>query len=130
MESNLKELFGARVAELRKKHHLSQQQLADLIGFKLIGISQIERGVKFASERTIQKLCSAFDCEPKDLFAFEVKRILTQEEKTALADIKALLENHPEIITDTLAFVAKKINSSNNKINENLGLSDKPEAKS
>ena len=51
MESNLKELFGARVAELRKKHHLSQQQLADLVGFKLIGISQIERGLKFASEK-------------------------------------------------------------------------------
>ena len=115
MESNLKELFGARVAELRKKHHLSQQQLADLVGFKLIGISQIEREVKFASERTIQKLCIAFDCEPKDLFAFEVKRILTKEEKTALADIKALLENHPEIIKDTLAFVSEKINNGNNR---------------
>ena len=115
METNLKELFGARVAELRKKHHLSQQQLADLIDFKLIAISQIERGVKFASERTIKKLCTAFDCEPKDLFAFEVKRILTQEEKTALADIKALLENHPKIITDTLAFVVDKINNSNNR---------------
>lgn len=115
MESNLKELFGARVAELRKKHHLSQQQLVDLVCFKLIGISQIERGVKFASERTIQKLCSAFDCEPKDLFAFEVKRILTKEEKTALADIKALLENHPEHIKGTLAFVAEKINNGNNR---------------
>lgn len=81
MESNLKELFGARVAELRKKHHLSQQQLADLIGFKLIGISQIERGVKFASERTIQKLCTAFDCEPKDLFAFEVKEYSQKRKK-------------------------------------------------
>lgn len=115
MESNLKELFGARVAELRKKHHLSQQQLADLIGFKLIGISQIERGVKFASERTIQKLCTAFDCEPKDLFAFEVKRILTKEEKIALVDIKAMLENHPEHIKDTLAFVAEKIINGNNR---------------
>lgn len=111
MESNLKELFGARVAELRKKHHLSQQQLANLIGFKLIGISQMERGVKFASERTIQKLCTAFSCEPHDLFAFEVKRILTKEEKIALADIKALLENHPEHIKDTLAFVLGKIDN-------------------
>lgn len=109
MESNLKELFGARVAELRKKHHLSQQQLADLVGFKLIGISQIERGLKFASEKTIQKLCTAFGCEPKDLFSFEVKRILTKEEKTAIADIKAMLENHPDIIQDTFAFVVGKI---------------------
>lgn len=115
MESNLKELFGARVAELRKKHHLSQQQLADLVGFKLIGISQIERGLKFASERTIQKLCTAFGCEPKDLFSFGVKRILTKEEKTAIADIKTLLENHPEHITDTLAFVSEKINNGNSR---------------
>jgi transcriptional regulator with XRE-family HTH domain len=114
MESNLKELFGARVAELRKKHHLSQQQLADLVGFKLIGISQIERGLKFASEKTIQKLCAAFDCEPKDLFSFEVKRILTKEEKTAIADIKTMLENHPEIIKDAFAFVVEKVNNQNN----------------
>ena len=115
MESNLKELFGTRIAELRKKHHLSQQQLADMVGFKLIGISQIERGVKFASERTIQKLCTAFDCEPKDLFSFEVKRILTKQEKTAIADIKSMLENHPELINDTFAFVSEKIKNHNSR---------------
>lgn len=110
MEGNLKEQFGARVAELRRKHHLSQQQLADMVGFKLIGISQIERGVKFASERTIQKLCMVFGCEPKDLFSFEGKRILTKEEKTTIADIKNLLENHPEKINDTFDFLISKIN--------------------
>lgn len=115
MESSVKELFGDRVAELRKKHHLSQQQLADMVGFKLIGISQIEMGVKFASEKTIQKLCIAFGCEPRDLFSFEVKRILTKEEKLAIADIKSMLENHPELITDTFAFVTEKINNDNNK---------------
>lgn len=115
MESNLKKLFGARVTELRKKHHLSQQQLADLVGFKLIGISQIERGLKFASEKTIQKLCAAFECEPYDLFNFDVKRILTKEEKTAIADIKSMLENHPEHIKDTLAFVSEKINNGHNQ---------------
>lgn len=111
---NLKEQFGARVLELRKKHHLTQQQLADFLGFKLIGVSQIERGLKFASERTIQKLCTVFDCEPKDLFNFEVKRILTQEEKTAITDIKSMLENHPEHIKDTFSFVSEKI--INNKL--------------
>lgn len=112
---NLREAFGARIVELRKKHHLTQQQLADLIGFKLIGISQIERGVKFASEKTIQKLCTAFNCEPHDLFNFEVKRILTKEDKTAIADIKSMLENHPEHIKDTFAFVAEKIKNQNSR---------------
>ena len=45
---------------------------------------------------------------------FEVKRILTKEEKTAIADIKAMLENHPEIIKDTFAFVLEKVNNQNN----------------
>lgn len=110
MEKSLKELFGSRVAELRRKYHLSQQQLADMIGFKLIGISQIERGVKFASESTIQKLCTVFKCEPKDLFNFEMKRILSPKEKAAIADIKNMLENHPELIFDTFAFVTDKVN--------------------
>ena len=115
MHMTVLEELGIELKNARHRKGLTQQQLADLVGFKLIGISQIERGVKFASERTIQKLCTAFSCEPKDLFAFEVKRILTKEEKTALADIKALLENHPEIITDTLAFVSEKINNGNNR---------------
>lgn len=109
MDNNLKELFGLKVAELRKKHHLTQQQLADILGFKIIGISQIERGQKFASEKTIQKLCTAFGCEPKDLFNFETKRILSKEEKAAISDIKNLLENHPEYIKETLNFLTDKI---------------------
>ena len=110
MDNNLKEVFGARVRELRKRQGLSQQQLAELAGFKLIGISQIERGVKFASEKTIQKLCDIFECTPADLFRFEQVKLLTNQEKQALLDIKNLLENHPEYIKDTLIFVTKKIN--------------------
>jgi len=113
MDSNLKELFGLRIAELRKRYCLTQQQLADLIGFRLVGISQIERGQKFASERTIQKLCNAFNCEPKDLFSFDVKRVLSQEEKTAIKDIKNILENHPECIKDALMFVTDRISNKN-----------------
>lgn len=112
---NLRKKFGARIVELRKKHHLTQQQLADLVGFKLIGISQIERGLKFASEKTIQKLCTAFECKPQDLFNFEAKRVLTEEEKIAITDIKSILENHPEHIKDTLTSLINKIENHTGK---------------
>lgn len=78
--------------------------------YTIVSLSQIERGTKFASEKTIQKFCTAFDCEPKDLFSFEQKRILTKEEKTTITDIKAMLENHPELIKKTLTFVINEIN--------------------
>lgn len=110
MERSLKELFGARITELRKKHGWTQQRLADIMGLKLIGISQIERGKKFTSEKNIQKFCEVFNCTPKDLFTFETK--LTAEENTAIADIQNLLEKHPELIKDTVDYIRTRINNS------------------
>lgn len=39
------ERIGKRVAQLRKKHHLTQAKLADLVGSTPKHISEIERGV-------------------------------------------------------------------------------------
>lgn len=39
------ESIGKRVAKLRKKHHLTQAQLADLVGATSKHISEIERGI-------------------------------------------------------------------------------------
>lgn len=102
MSESLKVNFGKKVAELRKKKHLTQSDLAGLSKLSLIGISQIERGQKFASENTIINLCSALDCEVADLFNFSLKQALSQEERKKLEDINNLLENHPELISKTL----------------------------
>ena len=110
MERALKELFGARITELRKKHGWTQQRLADIMGLKLIGISQIERGKKFTSEKNIQKFCEVFNCTPKDLFSFEAK--LTAHEDAMLEDIQNLLEKHPELVKDTVDYIRTRAKNS------------------
>lgn len=68
--SNLKELFGKRIKELRKNRGLTQEKLAELIGLNQRQLSRIESGVNFASSETITRLAIALDIEPKCFFEF------------------------------------------------------------
>ena len=49
--------FGNALQRLRKKHDLSQEELAFRVGIHRTYISQLERGLKSPSLRTIGKIC-------------------------------------------------------------------------
>ena len=68
--NSIKNLVGDNVRALRLQKGISQTQLGNLVDMKLVGISQIECGKKFISEKTLIKLCSALDCKVKDIFNF------------------------------------------------------------
>ncbi len=109
MTESLKACLGKKISQLRLQHNLSRQQLADLAGFKLIGLSQIERGKKFVSEKTLQKFARIFNCSVRDLFSFDITPALTEENRKKLTDINNLLENHPDLISQTLEYLFNKI---------------------
>ena len=67
---SLKENLGARIQEIRKKKKLTQETLAELIGLDIPNISNIERGKKFVSSGTLEKIIEALDVTPKELFDF------------------------------------------------------------
>ncbi len=110
MQETIRKNFGKNVAKLRKQKQFTQQNLAELTGLSLIGISQIERGQKFASEKTIINLCTALDCSLEDLFNSALKPVITVEGRKKLKDINNLLENHPEFIAKTFDIITKMIN--------------------
>lgn len=63
--------FGQRIAELRKSHGFSQEELALRSGINRTFMGAIERGEKGASLRTICKLAQAFGLTLKDFFDYE-----------------------------------------------------------
>ena len=69
--STLKENLGKRIQEIRKSKNLTQEKLAEMIGIDTPNLSNIERGKRFVSAETLEKIIKSLDVREKDLFDFE-----------------------------------------------------------
>ena len=72
--NSLKEKLGARIQEIRKSKKITQEKLAEMIELDIPNISNIERGKRFVSSTTLEKIITALNIEPKELFDFEHKK--------------------------------------------------------
>lgn len=68
--SNLKEAFGLRLREIRKKKKLTQEKLSELLNLSPRQLIRIENGKNFPSAETLSKLGSALDVELNSFFDF------------------------------------------------------------
>ena len=68
---SLQKKLGARIQEIRKSKKLTQEKLAEIIGLDVPNISNIERGKRFVSSSTLEKIINALDVEAKELFDFD-----------------------------------------------------------
>lgn len=93
---NIKKCIGKRIKELRKLRHLSQEQLAEKIDINQNALSYIETGENFFSAETLEKLISALDVEPSELF--EVNHL--QKDEQLLDEIVQMLRQNPNRIKD------------------------------
>jgi len=62
-------VLGKRVRELRSKHQLTQQSLAEAAGIPQTHVSAIELGVMLPSLITVIRLAIALDCRVATLVA-------------------------------------------------------------
>ncbi len=85
----LKKKLGARIQEIRKSKGITQERLAEKIGLDTPNLSNIERGKRFMSAETLEKIVDALGVTEKDLFDFG--HIKTREE--LLDAIQAALNN-------------------------------------
>jgi transcriptional regulator with XRE-family HTH domain len=60
-ETQFAEALAVRVRNLRLRHALSQQELADHANLSRTVIINIERGLRLARPHTIRKIARAFD---------------------------------------------------------------------
>lgn len=68
--ATIKEKLGARIQEIRKSKHLTQEKLAEMINIDIPNLSNIERGKRFVSSETLERIINALDVDEKDLFDF------------------------------------------------------------
>ena len=66
-----KELFGARLCEVRKKHGETQTDLATLIGVKKTQISEMENGKKTTTAEKIALICAHYKISADYLLGLE-----------------------------------------------------------
>lgn len=69
--STLKEKLGKRIQEIRKSKNLTQEKLAEMVGIDTPNLSNIERGKRFVSSETLEKIIKSLNVREKDLFDFE-----------------------------------------------------------
>ena len=93
---NIKKLIGKRVKELRKAKHLSQETLAEMLDISQNALSYIETGENFVSSETLEKLITALDIEPQELFMLNH----LQSNDELIIKIVEILKQNPEKVPE------------------------------
>lgn len=102
-------IYGKTLQEIRKKNHLTQEEVSQITGLEPKYISQIECGITKGTINTMLKFCQAYEVTPNDiLYKFindsksnleinqinkKISKLNKRDRKVVLALINALLEN-------------------------------------
>lgn len=68
MTLNIKKQIGARIKKLRQDKGFSQEQFAEKLGIATRTLCGIEIGKNFFTADTLEKILTALDITPQDLF--------------------------------------------------------------
>jgi transcriptional regulator with XRE-family HTH domain len=83
--TRLRTILAGNLKVYRNKSGFSQQKLAELVGTAPNYIAMIEGEKRFPTDTMLEKIASALDCEPFELFAIEPIKIQWRED--LLADL-------------------------------------------
>ena len=64
-------VFAERLKSIRKSRGVSQKELADALGVSASTVSMYECGSREPSVPLIERICTALDVSPSELFGFE-----------------------------------------------------------
>ncbi|MDO4806664.1 MAG: helix-turn-helix transcriptional regulator [Coriobacteriales bacterium] len=67
--SKYSQLLGHHIQEIRRSRHLTQEQVAELIGMDRASIGYIEQGRRVPKISTLFSLAEIYDIEMQDFFA-------------------------------------------------------------
>lgn len=70
----LQKKLGQRIASLRRAKGLTQEALAEALGYSVEFISLVERGVNAPSVAGLEVFAKALKVEVRDLFTFERRK--------------------------------------------------------
>lgn len=67
--SEYSQLLGRHIQEIRRSRHLTQEQVAELIGMDRVSIGYIEQGRRVPKISTLFSLSEVYHIEMQDFFA-------------------------------------------------------------
>jgi len=95
---NVKSIFGKNLKYYRKEKKLSQEQLSENLGITVKHLSEIERGIVFASAGLMEKLAENLGIPIFVLFLtdnsiYYDNIMLARIEKTIISNIECTMDN-------------------------------------
>ena len=93
---NIRNNIGKRIKELRKSKNLSQEKLAELADIAQNTLSYIENGTNFCSVDTLDRIITALEVEPNELFDFGHQKDQTE----LISEINKMLSGNPEKVRE------------------------------
>ena len=93
---NIKTLLGKRIKELRQKRRYTQEKLAEMLDISQNALSYIEMGENFFTSETLEKLATALDVQPNEIFSFQH----LDKKENLLNEIVQMLEKNPNKIQE------------------------------
>lgn len=91
--SDFLKLVGEQIRFIRKTKGLTQQSLAEKAGLQLSYVSDVERGGRNISLETLDKIISALEIAPIEIFSFDNTEIENDviEKRMLIESLRALL---------------------------------------
>lgn len=106
--SELLELVGARIRDLRKSKDLSQESLAEKAGFNPSYIGFIERAERNISLKNLEKIAHALDVGVSELFTYVQENAeLSDEDENMKRMVTLLRTREPEEIAMALSVITE-----------------------
>lgn len=96
--SELKKLFGKRIAAMRNNMGLTQMKFAEKADLSPSAIAEIETGATFPKVETIEKLRRVFDCDYMDLFNFHDTETIDKAYREAKSSLEYLHKNNSALM--------------------------------
>ena len=103
MEKDIENVtYGKALQEIRKKNHLTQEDVAQITGLEAKYISQIECGFAKGGITTMLKFCEAYKVTPNDILYKFLKKSTANKELDKLNNDFSKLSNRDKKIVFSL----------------------------
>lgn len=112
---NLYKQIGQRIARLRKEHHMTQEQFAEVLDISIKHCSCIERGVSSLSLEKLIDVCDILDTNMDYLVRGETYTSLGNIPPSFIEYLKRSDEEEKQLIRDYLSLYAKIRNKNENQ---------------
>lgn len=102
LKMTCKKQLGKRIKELRKRNHITQEQLSEIIGLEPNHISKIETGIHFPQPDKLDLIAKAFNISVMELFNYEHKQTPQIIQQEISKWLKSAPQNEIEYIYKTI----------------------------